>query len=492
MNEIILGPPGTGKTTFLINEVKQSIADGSSPQEIAYMAFTRKAADEAVTRSMESFALRADQLPYFRTFHSLAFRALGLKKDHVLNPSALREFGKIMGIKISGYASSEDGLFNTLSRGDRALFMASLARIRCVELKEQWEEDDDGLEWAEVEWIASGLKKFKDTRGLIDFTDMLYMYLDRIDPVHLSLLVVDEAQDLSKLQWQVQEKMARRADRVIIAGDDDQAIFRWAGADVEHFINLQGTVTVLDQSYRVPTAPQAAALQAIVGVKHRRAKEWSPRPAVGSLQYHVAPDSIDMSTGEWLVLVRNSFLLEPIEEKCRREGLLYTIRQKPSVNMKTINTIRQWEHMRKGGSVSPMQARDVMKMVANTRRSPQIPPKWAEVNISQLREMWGVQTKEIWHDAFINMAMEERLYYLAALRRGEDLAKPPRITLSTIHSAKGGQSDNVILFSDMAKRTYDNMEKYPEDECRVFYVGLTRVKENLHIILPDTNYCFHL
>ena len=50
--------------------------------------------------------------------------------------------------------------------------------------------------------------------------------------------MVDEAQDLTPLQWDMVVKIAKGVDRVYIAGDDDQAIYEWNGADVKHFSNF--------------------------------------------------------------------------------------------------------------------------------------------------------------------------------------------------------------------------------------------------------------
>ena len=61
-----------------------------------------------------------------------------------------------------------------------------------------------------------------------------------------------------------------------------------------------------------------------------------------------------------------------------------------------------------------------------------------------------------------------------------------RIKLSTIHASKGGECDNVVLLSDMATKSYDELYRNPDNECRNFYVGVTRTKENLHIVRSKT------
>ena len=63
-----------------------------------------------------------------------------------------------------------------------------------------------------------------------------------------------------------------------------------------------------------------------------------------------------------------------------------------------------------------------------------------------------------------------------------------RILLSTIHGAKGGESQNVVLLTDLSRNTQTNYERNPDDENRLFYVGATRTKEHLHIVKPKDIY----
>ena len=80
MKTIILGPPGTGKTTTLLDLVDEFLRAGADIKKIGYFSFTKKAAWEATHRAEEKFMIDQKEIPYFRTLHSLAFRMLGAKK----------------------------------------------------------------------------------------------------------------------------------------------------------------------------------------------------------------------------------------------------------------------------------------------------------------------------------------------------------------------------------------------------------------------------
>ena len=70
------------------------------------------------------------------------------------------------------------------------------------------------------------------------------------------------------------------------------------------------------------------------------------------------------------------------------------------------------------------------------------------------------------------------------LANKEKISKRPRITMSTIHGAKGGECDNVLLLQDISYAAVIQHDRNPDELHRLFYVGVTRTKEKLHILEP--------
>ena len=484
--EIILGPPGTGKTHYLLNEIEEALSNKIPPHRIGCLAFTKKAAQEAANRAANRFNYSLRELPYFRTLHSLAFRLLGLNQGRVLGSKGLQEFGKIMGLTITGKSDRQEQIGHGTTRGDRALFLSTLSRIRCVSLEEQYADNPLDLGWFELDRVHRGLAKFKEVRGVFDFTDMVVLCLQEPVFPELDLLVVDESQDLSQLQWQLVERLSQHSKRTVVAGDDDQAIFQWAGADVDYFIDLTGPTKVLDKSYRIPKEVQTRAQSVVKLISSRKAKDWEPREGTGAVLYHSRIDHLDFSTGSWLMLARNKFLLADVRDKCYREGFAFIENGRRSVSEASVKAIQTWENLRKGEYCEAEALKGVLRYTAKQTKGF---PEEGQFKLVDLRQ-FGVQTTGIWHEAFLYMSHVERSYLIAALRRGEPLTKEPRIILSTIHGAKGGEADNVLLITDVSPKTFEHQVRIPDNEHRVLYVGMTRAKETLHILLPRTRYYF--
>lgn len=496
--EIILGPPGTGKTTTLLNMVEQELASGVAPDRIGYFSFTKRAAQEAVDRACIKFQLEPKQLKYFRTLHSMCFQSLGLSNADVFEGKKALEFGDWLGIKLSEHKRMDDTTMFGFTQGDRSLFMENLSRVTLQPLRKLYDQDSDGLSWTFVEHVARGLKEYKKTHNLIDYTDMLKMFADSEWSPRLEVLFVDEAQDLSMLQWHVVQKLARGARRVVIAGDDDQAIYRWAGAAVEHFVGLDGQVRVLGKSWRVPPQVQAVSNEIITRVRHRRPKQWDPCDREGLVTRLSDWGEMDWWGEDILVLGRNAYVFRELEKALRSEGVIFESRGFSSIRKSILDAVRLWEHLRKGKEITADDAKTVYSLMSSGvgvkrgyKTLPSVPPD-QPVTLNWLKENGGLMRDEIWHEALDRIPREEMLYMLRARQKGEKMAGRPRVRLSTIHGAKGGEADHVVLIRDMAARTYQEMQVEPSDEARVWYVGVTRSKRQLSIIAPTSRMSYDL
>ena len=91
----VVGPPGTGKTRRLLNEVQKYVAKGTPLNRIGYFAFTRRAAEEARDRFLKQKPhLEKKDIQNFKTLHSLAFNYLGLKEENVMNELLYKAIGQ--------------------------------------------------------------------------------------------------------------------------------------------------------------------------------------------------------------------------------------------------------------------------------------------------------------------------------------------------------------------------------------------------------------
>ena len=487
MRTIVLGPPGTGKTTTLLNKVDDYLKQ-TDPDKIGYFAFTQKAAHEARDRAIKKFNLTEDDLPYFRTLHSLAFKKLGLKKDQVMQPRHYKDLGKKLGFPVTyaDYQEDQGGIFTSDSEYLRII---QLAQLRNITPEQQFDlqEHTQDLERDQLRIIHNELARYKKEYNLIDFNDMILEFTKSDKSPKFDVVFIDEAQDLSLMQWDMARTIWNKTQDSFIAGDDDQAIYKWAGADVDSFIALEGQYLPLTQSFRIPAKVHGVAMGIINRIRNRIDKTWQPKTVQGSLQRHYNADTIDMSSGEWLVLARTKYLLKDVEESLYQRGLYYLSRFRRGTEKDLHEAATAWEQLRQGQLVSYKQIESISKYMTSKnwhKKKIKGMTKESFYGIDQLVKDYGLQVKTVWFEAFDD-AGQTKVDYLRKMRKnGERLNERPRIELSTIHGAKGGEAQNVVLLTDLTQNTMKGYERDPDDENRLFYVGATRTKENLHIIEP--------
>jgi superfamily I DNA/RNA helicase len=477
--KLILGGPGCGKTTRLLDIVEEEMHEVPSTK-VAFVAYTTAAANEAKDRAGATFRLNVKKdLPWFRTIHSLAYRQTGVMRDEVLQRRDWDRFGKVIGERITGGRNLDDDAAGA-TKGDHMLQMYDYSRTTFTALEDVWNAvGTDVCTWWELDRFGRSLEAFKQQHGKIDFTDMLLLYLREGGPVNVAVAVIDEAQDLTPLQWRVVERAFSGALRHYVGGDDDQAIYKWAGADVNHFLSLNAEREVLPKSHRMRHNIWAFSQQLAKRIMHRYEKPFASEGTGGSVVFHQRADQVDLAEGSWLLLARNGFMLRELEAMVWHAGYPYRTRRGSSIRREHMDAIYGWEAWRKGKA----NTASVTRMIYRAMDLPE--PTLNDARPYTAKDL-GITPHIIWHEALIGIPAEQRTYYVGCLRRGEKLRDEPRIRIDTIHGVKGAEADNVLLMTDMSQRTHASFRADPDSEHRVFYVGCTRARYNLHIIGPQS------
>lgn len=500
--KLLLGPPGCGKTYRMIKEVEMELARGTRPDQIAVVSFTRKAVEEARDRACARFNLLPKDLPFFRTLHSLGMRLLGIQPQQIMAQADWRDFGKSLGLDINGTddRSAKDGLIIAQSvKGDKYVSVIERALMRCLPLEREFAETNDwDLSWPMVKKVEQELSYYKSTYNKFSFVDMIHMVVEQeLQGPRLKLLVVDEAQDLTPLQWRMVELLADSAERVIFAGDDDQAIHRWAGVNVKLFMQSAQEVEVLSQSYRLPAPVHEVAMSLSSRIRNRLTKEFLPAPHEGSVNRVIGPRHLDLTSGRWMILSRTNSFVQDWAKRLRQDGHMFQVYGRNSVDQNKATAIKSWRLLQRGEGL-PLPAVKALYAELPKQGDAAALKRGATKLLEALDPMASFTFDDLALQAglianrgtdalrLLNLGEDEAEYIRSLERRGEDITGQPRIKLSTSHAAKGGEEDNVAVDLSSTKACVNT--QFPDDEHRVFYVAATRAKMNLCFVHTDKEY----
>jgi len=419
----IYGPPGTGKTRNLVGIAEREATEREA--NVLYLAYTRAAAQEATSR-IDSQRIEAS------TIHSLAFRSLNMTRSALVDAKKLVEFGKTTGLPFKGSEPGSD----EIQEGDEYVNALAFANNRMIEPDEAYEILGRPGTPVRFRNFVTAYLNWKRTYGFVDFDDMLKLFINQgVARTNAEVLVLDESQDCSPLQWAVFKVLCKTAKRVYIAGDDDQAIYEWNGSDphgmAEFSDEMNAEVRILDQSYRVPqSALKMATERALTPMTRRVAKEFKPRKEKGQITRYGDVHNLDLEEFHEdgigaLVLARDRYRQDEIRRELNREMVPYDVL----------------------GGLSP----------------------WTSKTAQALK-----------NGANIDVPLQWRSFYRKAAQH-PDWRKPPVLLLSTIHQAKGREHSRVVIDLELSGKALLGINLMPDSELRVLYVALTRTSNELHL-----------
>ncbi|MFQ6169998.1 ATP-dependent DNA helicase UvrD2 [Oryzobacter sp. R7] len=516
----VLAGAGTGKTRAITHRIAYGVLSGvHQPQRVLAVTFTARAAGEMRTR-LRDLGVGGVQA---RTFHAAALRqlhyfwpqAVGGAAPEVMphKASAVAEAGSRLRIRLDGpgvrdLASEIEWAKVSMLTADSYAHAAARAR----------REPPAGLDPTAMARLISAYEDVKADRGVIDFEDVLLLtvgilreheQIARAVRGQYRHFVVDEYQDVNRLQQALLDLWLGDRDDLCVVGDPAQTIYSFTGASPEHLLGFrsrypQARVVELVRNYR--STPQVVRLANLVlsgpggarrsgSVELRAQRGDGPEPELVVADHD--PDEAARAANriealiaeghpasEIAVLFRTNGQSEGVESALAERGIPYLVRGGERFFSRrevrdAVVLLRGAARSDDGSVPLPDLVRDVLLGAGWSRQAPTS----------------GGAARERWESLNALAALADDLHalddaarlpaFVAELdqRAAEQNAPTVQgVTLASFHAAKGLEWDTVLLVgcSDgLLPITMADTPEAIEEERRLLYVGVTRARERL-------------
>jgi len=516
----VLAGAGTGKTRAITHRIAYGVLSGVyQPQRVLAVTFTARAAGEMRTR-LRDLGVGGVQA---RTFHAASLRqlhyfwpqAIGGASPEVMphKASAVAEAGSRLRLRLDGPAIrdlSSEIEWSKVSLLTPESYAAAAAAAR--------REPPAGLDATAMARLIAAYEEVKTDRGVIDFEDVLLLMVGILrehEEVARAVrnqyrhFVVDEYQDVNRLQQTLLDLWLGERRDICVVGDPAQTIYSFTGASPEHLLSFRtrhpdARTVELVRNYR--STPQVVTLANLVlrgpgGQRRSGSVELRAQRADGPVPELVVADNdpdeaaavatriaslLDAGhpPSEVAVLFRTNGQSEAFESALAERGIPYLVRG--GERFFSRKEVRDAVVLMRGaarsddGSVPlPDLARDVLLGAGWSREAP--------TSGGAARERWEslAALAGLADDLF---ATDPQARMPALVRELEERAAASHaptvqgVTLASFHAAKGLEWDTVFLVgcSDgLLPITMADTPEAVEEERRLLYVGVTRARERL-------------
>jgi len=505
----ILGPPGTGKTYTLCNQVIPYLCGLYGDNKVMVTSFSRAAAKNIADKS----DLKNENMHgtlhsiLFNHFHSPAIfeldsRDWNEKYPQWKAPTATKDGGDISGSDI----------FNRYNYMRNRMIPPS-----------SWPKEL--LEFDKI------YRKYKKENMLTDFTDLIESGLSvEMTPFSPSALVVDEAQDFTPLQLSVIYNWKITLSKLYLCFDDDQTIYNFQGCDIKFLLDRQVPFErkiPLTQSYRVPEIPLRFAEKIVSRISLREDKPYKPTgekgfvlPGVGNFENPKwLIRKLKEIPGEKMIMTSCGYMLDAIIKGLRQEGIPYHNPYKKTERkwnpLGTKATAMLYAFLSEGEDPPYWSTRQILDWLPHVkvgekgtiRKQTNEALKILDHELNIGTE--GMHTSRNYLDGIlapdaIQPALNRDVGWLKSMLKSdmkktfalpeaiyknhgdkETLTKTPDVMLGTIHSFKGTEADTVFLYPDISssgKMACLKGQEGRDSMHRLFYVGATRTKNGLYLM----------
>ncbi|WP_440992121.1 UvrD-helicase domain-containing protein [Haloarchaeobius baliensis] len=563
----LFGGPGSGKTTALLDRVEELLErEDVSHRDILVVSYTRAAAAEVRERLAERLDINPRSLQgNVCTMHAKAYELLNLSRGDVVSESDKEEFCEEYGIEYEdeyGGAGRRTARSTTignkiiatsqwLQRTERDVadwydvpFQWNVEEVRLppeIDPNAQdgnkytptWPSDDDRIDVPEV---IRAWRSYKGEHDLTGFADMLERVKQRSLLPNVDHLVIDEFQDITTLQHEVYEEWKPHMDTVLIAGDDDQVVYAWQGADPDLLLEADPDEDViLPNSYRLPSRILNVVNREIRHIDKRQDKDLKPRKEGGSVEAVENPSMLDLvrnvrrtvqnDDGTVMVLFRARYQMFQFIDEFISEGIPF----------KSLTDQRMWtdrlddyvtavEALDEDEDINGLQARRLADMLADSAFGTNerddlfdaIDTEQEDAGVEDLTELdvdpslvtdfvpfmpGPASASDMVRKVTSFQRKSMKAYFATQEYRGMER---DAVRVGTIHSAKGREADHVFVGTDLTEKVVEQMVAtvdedaldddieftkttspvpvLTDNERRVFYVGMSRARERLVLL----------
>ncbi|MFB6136682.1 MAG: UvrD-helicase domain-containing protein, partial [Halobacteriaceae archaeon] len=363
----LFGGPGSGKTTALLDRVDELLErDDVEMDDLLVVSYTRAAANEVRERLAERLDVSPRSLKgNVCTMHAKAYELLDLSRSDVVGEDEKEAFCEEYGIEYEDeYATAGRRTARSTALGNKVIatsqwlqrtrrevadwydvpFQWDVEDVRLppdIDPNAQtgnkytptWSSDDDRLDVPEA---IRAWRSYKGEQDVVGFADMLERVAQRSLVPSVDYLVIDEFQDITTLQYDVFEEWKPHMVGVIVAGDDDQVVYAWQGADPNLLLDADvDDDVVLPNSYRLPSRILEAVNREVRHIDKRQEKDLKPRKEGGSVEAVQNPSMLDLvrnvrytiesGDGSIMVLFRARYQMFQFIDEFIDEGVPFSV-----------------------------------------------------------------------------------------------------------------------------------------------------------------------